>query len=442
MAWDIVTTGSAVSSTGIKPTLNAKRDTSPGGASTPDKGRKPTAWSDFGTLPLLGGVNQLGEFTAYYLDSKGHRTDPSGWSFPFNSATGSGPRYDFLTEVEGNVMSDASEEAMASLLPDTTYTIYFYATDQHEETGSGIPGTCLWGAFSNGISGDADLSDATAIAKTYAGDATLPALRARWIGATKAAFHFGINVNTIESTCTIYLRWREGRHTDTTTWDGQVEVAGTAKGTKNETYTADISDLEANKEYTVWLHLVRLTENDTLWTSSVSYITTEGSDDYLVADDANVSLTLDLQNANFNFRFTIYRVQRTSPLFIPRTWVEVIKTSDWDVAAGGAWPVAKIIRSPYIGPFYPDEDAITVVGRLVSNVSTAHGRRRGGATTVTGGVSAITDVEGLTQSTAYSYRIALENPSGTVYPVSGFFTTPDFDATRQVIASRFTHGSY
>jgi hypothetical protein len=78
---------------------------------------------------------------------------------------------------------------------------------------------------------------------------------------------------------------------------------------------------------------------------------------------------------------------------------------------------------------------------LVRDITLTEGRRRG-ASQVSDIVSAITDVEGLTQSTSYAYRIALENPSATVYPVEGTFRTPDYDAARQVVASRFTQGSY
>ncbi|MEE8467115.1 MAG: hypothetical protein V3T22_01590, partial [Planctomycetota bacterium] len=116
------------------------------------------------------------------------------------------------------------------------------------------------------------------------------------------------------------------------------------------------------------------------------------------------------------------------------------KTSD---IVGGSWPAASIHRSPRIGPFYPDEDAVTINSVLVIGDSLGAGNDAGSrAQLVSDVISAITDVGGLTQSTAYTYRIALENPSATVYPLEGTFKTPDFDATRQTIASRFTLGSY
>ncbi|MEE8469021.1 MAG: hypothetical protein V3T22_11220 [Planctomycetota bacterium] len=442
MAWDIMTPSVISDANGLKPVLTTKRDVI-GGASDPDlaTARKPTSWSDFGDLAADGAAWQHAFFSVSYHTPSGTPIRLANWLVSqLEGSPHSGVMHDFIHAVlTVNVFVGADYQPLSNLEADYIYTFFFGASDLAEKTGESTPHFYQeWGAASIGPAGEADFSDSVVQVKTFPGIPTLPALCARWVGATKAEFKFAINVNTFVSTCAVTLRWREGRHTDTSTWDGQVEVAGTAKGSTVETYTANITGLTAGKEYTVWVYLNRDTQGLKTYDSAVSYLTAEDSDDYTIGDDANVSLTLTPTSANFNFSFGISRLQRAARLFNPRTWVEVAKTSD---IVSGVWPAEALIhRSPYIGPFYPDEDAIVIGGQLVCNALV--GGEGKGASLVKDVVSAITDVERLTQATAYTYRIALENPSGTVYPFEGTFKTPNFDGTRQTIASHFTLGSF
>jgi len=432
--------GVTVSSTGITPTLTGQRQ--PELSSDPGTlGRKPTAWADFGTVPLADNINTFGGFTAYYMDPGGKFVFPASWSLSFTFWPNNAQTIDdWLLGAGTEQVLDAASE-VTGLVADSIYTVYFYASDWNLETGTGIPGGIFWGAFADGLTGDADFSDSVVQAKTYAGAVTFPQLRPRWYGANSLDFRFPVNVNTNVSTGTVYLRWRKGIHADKSTYDGQVEVAGSAKGTDAETYTKTLTGLDADSDYTVWCYVVRLTANDTSGTGPVSYVRTEATDTYDIAG-ATVSVTAAPRSGNFRYLMVASRTQYSKELYVPQSWIQTIKQTDY---AASGWTDASLIQeSPKIGPFYSEETRATrdYSGTSVYVLAAGENYSILRRTTVKARIGGTVDVTELTQSTPYRFRVVVALPSGNVYPFEGTFDTPDFEVGRQIISERFTLGSY
>lgn len=356
-------------------------------------------------------------------------------SFPHNTTNWLNSLAEY--EVLGAAIADGGSGPAELDLLDTTYTFEFYATDAAFEP-DGV------GGWNTGAAGEITVTQrigsrnspsvCLVTYKNGPGPMVLPQLRPRWAGASSLDLLFPVNVNTVESTAKIYLRWRKGRHATTTSYDSQIEVAASAKGTSPGYYSATITGLDADSEYSVWVYVERDTNGDTTATGPISYLLTETTDDYTISD-VEVSVNASPRSGRFRYSGTAARSQRSRVLFVPRSWVEAIKQSDYALYG---WDASYIERSPYIGPFYPDATAVASgTEYLAPDDAPGYGSAKISATVEFGGV---VDVNDLTQSTAYRYRIAVELPSGTTYPAEGTFGTPDFERQRR--SPRFTHGVY
>ena len=343
-------------------------------------------------------------------------------------------------EVLGAAIADGGTGPQELDELDTTYTFEFYGTDAAFEP-DGVGG---WNTGAAGevtvtqrISSRSEPATCLVTYKTGPGPMVFPELRPRWYGANSLDFLFPVNINTVESTAKIYLRYVRGKVDSVpSTYDGQVEVALSAKGTAPEYYTSTLTGLEPDTEYTVWIYAERDTNGSTSGTGPVSHVRTEATDTYTISD-LRVSVNAAPRAASFRYSGTASLVQRATVLYVPRTWIETIKASDY--AASGWSDTTKIRRSAYLGPFYPQDTAVVQGGAYVSE-DVAPGYNPGAKSTATVEFGGVVEVVDLTQSTDYRYRVVVEQPSGTTYPKEGTFATPDFNRQRR--SPRFTLGAY
>jgi hypothetical protein len=267
-----------------------------------------------------------------------------------------------------------------------------------------------------------------------------PQLVPRWVGSTKADFIFPVDVGTVESTATIYIRWAAG--------DGiteryeQAQIVPSARGLDPAYYTATITGLLPNTLYTAWIHIERDSSINTTVSGLSATFRTEASSAYAYAVNAGTDTSVQVTptSARFTFSIDVSRTQRATKLYLPAVTVEVIRQADH---ALHGWDENYIIRSVQVGPFYEQQTwsyisiggSSAYVSEGISNFDTPR--------EVADVLSATIEMTGLTQATEYFWRLRVDGPDSTDYPIDGLvLNTPPFDPSRPNVSPQFTLGGF
>ncbi len=402
-------------------------------------GRKPTAWPDGGTAYALGAPELEGGW-GVYINKPGGTAYAKSWDYLFTSFGQPAWVEGFLLGVPTEVFQAESKTDIGAIVgSDVDVVLQGFFNDFHLQDVPADSDFVIWDNNSYSRYPAPTNEEQTASSTPYrtrAQAAVLPQLIPYQVADTFISFEFGVNPMTKASLANVYLRWKLGTNTDTANWDDQLQILTNAQSKTEIRKNITISNLLPGQHYTFWLHIDRNTNG--LTTADGEVKTWEQKPQGQVtfpSEGATIHVSPSPTQCKFSWA-TPMIIDVLGYLPPPASQVEVMTKADYDAYG---WDATRTIYTRLVPATVPDVtrgdvNAGTVPGfTLFNSVLTAIQKQ------MILGNGAVTQ---LRAHRDYVYRLRIDFAGGASYPLSGIFSTPDYNAAQPEESEQYTEGVY
>ncbi len=396
-------------------------------------GRKPNTWPDGGTAYAWGAA----ELEMAWNATVDNFPPYTNWGYLASSFGQPAWAQGFLLGVSTEIFQDQSEiDLGARYGSDVALNIRFWSFDLHLQD---VPAESKYIELSQEMRSGYPNPTAEELGlvvayKTRSEAAVLADLVPYQIGDTFISFEYAVNPKTQASLANVWLRWRLGTNTDTTSYDGQQQIMANGVSKQDVRFNTTLNNLVPDQYYTFWLHIERNTSGLTSADGNPKTWKTKPAGQVTFPPE-NAVITVSPSPTQCKFEWTVPMVvTRLGYLPIPASQVEVMLQTDFDTYG---WDPTRTIYSRLQPAQVPDvtraDSNPTIDPGLIfnSNVLVAFAQQyvRGNG-----------PVSPLTAHREYVFRLRVDFRGGATYPISGTFSTPDYSVARPETSNQYTEG--